>query len=147
VPWKVALGNHDYDGDYYAQIEFTNSPLNPMGLWECPAKNYMFEKQIRSATILDEHQASFLETSRIDVAFFCLDSNGAQASVCKRHPRMKEDLRDNIRELSEKLADCKAKWKIVFAHHPMYTKVKMHTYLCAVCILFARTIACLYTDR
>ena len=33
APWYVVLGNHDYGWNPQAQIDFTNHPSNPEGIW------------------------------------------------------------------------------------------------------------------
>ncbi len=45
VPWRVVLGNHDYEGTPLAEILFTTSELNEsLGcLWQLPAKNHVVD--------------------------------------------------------------------------------------------------------
>lgn len=116
VPWKVCLGNHDYSKNPLAQIEFTYHPLNPSGLWQCPSKNYSFTTQVLHPNLSDP----------ASVEFFCLDTNGAQFSCRQKYKTIVEDLKGYIRELAEKLENSTARWKIVFAHHPLYTKSIKH---------------------
>jgi len=111
VPWKVCLGNHDYYGCPEAQIDFTRCPLNPGGLWQCDGQNYTFTAELPDGGAVD---------------FFALDTNGCQESVRRARPHLKEDLRHYIRDLDEKLRQSQATWKVVFGHHPMYTKGVNH---------------------
>jgi predicted phosphodiesterase len=67
------------------------------------------------------------------VDFFALDTNGAQFSV-RRHfdaggvgpTDIEELLNDDIASLREELARSRARVKIVFCHHPMYTRGAQH---------------------
>jgi len=60
------------------------------------------------------------------VDFFGIDTNGAQISVRKKMPHMENELHENKKWLAESLAASDATWKIVFAHHPLYTKSRDH---------------------
>jgi len=111
VPWKVCLGNHDYYGNPQAQIDFTNSPLNPHGLWQCEGQNYTFTAALADGGSVD---------------FFALDTNGCQESVRYFHPDLQEALKEYVHELDKKLQQSTATWKVVFAHHPIYTKGVKH---------------------
>ena len=43
VPWRLILGNHDYQTNPQAQIDFTNDQRrNRGGLWQMPAPTYSF---------------------------------------------------------------------------------------------------------
>jgi hypothetical protein len=48
VPWKVVLGNHDYEGVPEAQVEFMTSAENAAtgNLWHCPSVNYSFDVRV-----------------------------------------------------------------------------------------------------
>lgn len=71
VPWKIALGNHDYGEDPRAQVKFTNSEKNPQGLWQCPNNVYEFSLDRRGISIHDDRRPD----DRL-VEFFCIDTNG-----------------------------------------------------------------------
>jgi acid phosphatase len=116
VPWKMTLGNHDYRGNPWAQIEYSSHSSNPDGLWQFPALNYSFNVPL-SDTADDSFQS---------IDFFEIDTNGVQSSVTSKFPQLKEDIALYIAELSQKLAASTAKWKIVFGHHPMYTQGLKH---------------------
>jgi hypothetical protein len=60
------------------------------------------------------------------IEFFELDTNGVQFSVRNTYPETEYLLKRFINELDVKLAASTAKWKIVFGHHPLYTKGKSH---------------------
>lgn len=121
VPWYATLGNHDYDGNPYAQIEFTDHPSNPYGgLWKMPSNNYQFSRHLHCNSNLDS------ELGVVSVDFFCVDTNGVQKSVRLKYPSVKQNLHDYKPVLQKQLMESQAKWKIVFGHHPMYTKGILH---------------------
>ena len=105
-PWHVVLGNHDYMANPVAQVDFTFSKRNVGGFWQMPARNYTFQ--------------------RGDVAFFALDTNGVQGHVRRDHKEQERQLFANIEWLDGELQKSRAKWKIVFGHHPMYTNGSEH---------------------
>ena len=94
APFFACLGNHDYFGNVGAQIEYsTNHPR-----WNMPAPYYSFKKQIgNNATA----EFFVLDTTPIEEGDY---STGSQ-----------------IRWLQDKLQACRADWKIVVGHHPLYT--------------------------
>jgi predicted phosphodiesterase len=110
VPWRVILGNHDYKGNPYAEVEFTYSNKNPDWLWYMPDFNYV---------INDEYYGKKMD-------FFVVDTNGAQFSLLKRNPQLSEVLKRNRVWLEEELGKSEAWWKIVLGHHPVYTKGRKH---------------------
>jgi len=111
VPWQATLGNHDYKGNVQAQISFTTHKNNPDGLWRLPSKCYVFRHVTPSGATVD---------------FFGIDTNGAHISVRKKMPHMENELHENKKWLAESLTASDATWKIVFAHHPLYTKSRDH---------------------
>ena len=116
IPWYAVLGNHDYEGTPTAQIEFTESDLNRSvgGLWRMPATTYSWKESFAPGGKSE------------DVEFFALDTNAAQAYILRAYPYLKAQLRKDIMRLDEQLAQSKAKFKIVFGHHPCYTKSNGH---------------------
>jgi len=111
VPWRMVLGNHDYKVNPQAQVEYTYAPENTTKLWYMPDKNYAITEQ-------------FPDGLKIDI--FAMDTNGAQNSVIKRYPGIREEVKKNKQWLLEALSKSKNPWKIVFAHHPLYTKGNRH---------------------
>eukprot|EP01038_Epipyxis_sp_PR26KG_P010456 gene10456-14044_t len=111
VPWRVVLGNHDYEGNAQAQIDYTNHESNPDKIWYCPSNNYEFSEIIRSSSN---------PQNITNVDFFALDTNGCQ------HQFLQQELVSNINNLNSKLNLSNAKWKIVFGHHPVHTKSRKH---------------------
>jgi acid phosphatase len=94
VPVYASLGNHDYDGDPEAQIAY--GQRNPR--WILPARYYTFTRA------LSETQC---------VQFFALDTTpihrGSSGSDAQ------------IEWLDVELAKSKARWRIVFGHHPVFS--------------------------
>jgi hypothetical protein len=111
VPWHVCLGNHDYDGNPKAQIDFTWSERNSGGYWQCPAEN---------------HEFSYPLPGGGHAEFFALDTNGCQYCVQRSYPKLFTEMKTNMGVLSDKLSESRATWKIVFGHHPAYTHGQRH---------------------
>ena len=116
VPWKMVLGNHDYEGAFQAQIDYTFSPNNDEGLWQCPGQCYKFTHEIMSKT----------GGPLTQVDFFALDTNGCQEDVRRHHPNLQRDLIRFRDQLQEDMLRSSADWKIVFGHHPLHTKGRHH---------------------
>lgn len=83
-----------------------------------PAQNYKFT----ISSPLSDHTT--LPSFAID--FFCLNTCGVQFSTRYRDPDLHMKLHSYISELADALRASTAKWKIVFAHHPMHTKGLKH---------------------
>jgi tartrate-resistant acid phosphatase type 5 len=111
VPWKVILGNHDYLGNPEAQIAYTSHERNQGGFWSMPNYHYTFKHIARSAN------------ESVSVDMFGIDSNACQGHVQRRHRKIWSDMTDQkawLRDVLDKSTE--SDWKIVFGHHPMYTK-------------------------
>lgn len=52
VPWQAVLGNHDYVGSDWAQIDFTTSDLNTDGLWQMPDRVCYFLSAVWALNLL-----------------------------------------------------------------------------------------------
>ena len=105
VPWHVVLGNHDYHGDCDAQIAYHQTSPR----WTMPARYYT-----RTEPIDADHAAEF----------FCLDTTPMKASDDLAIPTRNvhsQDVPKQLAWLEAALAASKAQWKIVIAHHPVYS--------------------------
>lgn len=111
VPWNIILGNHDYMGRPEAQINFTTSNQNIGGFWNMPHNYYKFSESIDDKVFVD---------------FFALDTNACQGHVQRSHPETISNLQLQKNWLIDELQHSDARWKIVFGHHPMYTKGRGH---------------------
>ena len=112
IPFFVALGNHDNGGagdqnqlgDH--EVEYAHKADRPSQKWHMPARYYRFTAPLGSDAPLAE--------------FFALDSTPVAP--------FREDSREAWKPqtygaaefawLHDALADSRARWKIVFAHHP-----------------------------
>jgi acid phosphatase len=114
VPWYIVLGNHDYGGNVQAQIDYTKTSKR----WNLPARYYSFEKKVEES---------------ISVLFIMMDSNPFIESY-KKGEKSNAELNDNsinelrqqdtqqqLRWLDSTLSVSTAIWKIVCAHHPIYS--------------------------
>jgi len=109
----LVLGNHDYGhkNSVESQLKYTNFKSNPDKLWQMPALNYTFSKPLKDGS----------------VDFFAYDSNPISPSLFKRNPELyKKQILNSKEWLKNSLAESKATWKIVYAHHPMYTSGAHH---------------------
>lgn len=105
--WYVTLGNHDYQGNVQAQLDY-NTQNNR---WKLPKRYYTIEKTIQSfprITLL----MVFMDTSPFDKN---LHLSGIHTDVTKQDTTLQKKWLDST------LANSKAQWKMVFGHHPLYT--------------------------
>jgi tartrate-resistant acid phosphatase type 5 len=106
VPWRVALGNHDYHGNSQAQIDY--SKTSPR--WRLPSRWY-----------------SFTETAPdgATVEFFVLDTSPFISGYYKDGAvKVKVAGQDTAAQLAwfqAAIARSTADWKLVVGHHPIYS--------------------------
>ncbi|MBP8256978.1 MAG: metallophosphoesterase [Opitutaceae bacterium] len=107
VPWYVALGNHDYHRNPEAQVAYTL--FSPR--WKMPARYYSVIRRIDTTTT---------------VQFFVIDST--PYTVSKQSPEeskfsdaARQDTSVQTAWLERALKASTAQWKIVCAHHPIYS--------------------------
>lgn len=94
VPVYASLGNHDHNGSVQAQIDYTR--INPR--WRMPAQYYSFSRKLDGDATVE---------------FFAVDSTPlhlGSAGIDKQ-----------LAWLDKALGESKARWKIVFGHHPLYS--------------------------
>lgn len=113
-PWYVALGNHDYEGNMQAQIDYSQVSRR----WEMPAP--YFEKIIK----IDKEnslQLLIIDTNPYVESYFGNDEKFPQLSA--------QDTQKQMEWLEERLNDKnpKIKWRIVVGHHPLYSGGKRKT--------------------
>ena len=106
VPWRVILGNHDYHGDCDAQIAYAKASKR----WTMPARYYTRTEQVDAVNSVD---------------FFYLDTTpmaNLDAGEMKYHGNLKsQDVPKQVAWLESALKSSLAPWKIVIAHHPVYS--------------------------
>jgi tartrate-resistant acid phosphatase type 5 len=105
--WYVTLGNHDYEGNVQAQLDYNTKNSQ----WKLPKRYYTVEKTLQSfprITLL----MVFLDTSPFDKN---LHTSGVHTDVTQQDTTLQKKWLDST------LANSKAQWKMVFGHHPLYT--------------------------
>lgn len=100
-----------------AEIEYHYSERNSDGLWCLPDNCYTFSYELERP---DAQQPPAI------VEFFGFDSNACQDHVVRWYPHVVDDMKGYISDLSKNLKASQADWKVLFAHHPIYTKGKGH---------------------
>ena len=109
TPWYLALGNHDYRGNPQAQVDYTATSRR----WRMPARYF---------------SQSFAASDGLPIDLFVIDTS----PTVKRYDSIREhdQLRANVesqnvpaqlRWLDSALARSRAAWKIVAAHHPVFS--------------------------
>jgi tartrate-resistant acid phosphatase type 5 len=105
VPWKSVAGNHDYLGSIPAQIAL--SKADP--LWHYPSR-YYFEEMNQGTILL-----AFLDTTPMFYAGNDLRNFETSSGVS-----LEAAIRDQqLRDLKKSLSSSRAKFKLVFGHHPL----------------------------
>ena len=107
VPWYPALGNHDYDGDPDAEVEY--SAKNKY--WEMPGRYYTFVKRINS---------------NISVRFIVLDTQGLILEYKNITDTTKYDKITQYAWLTDLLSGVREEWIIVIGHHPVFSASHRH---------------------
>ena len=90
IQFYHVLGNHDYHGNVRSQINYTNLSER----WNLPYNFYCFSKKIGDTM----------------VEFFAIDTNLSNLSANKKKIQEKWVI--------ESLRNSKARWRIVYGHHP-----------------------------
>lgn len=104
-PWYISLGNHDYQGNIQAQMDY--GKINPN--WILPDRYYTFVKKSPDGQ---------------KVRFVIIDTNPYVSSYYS-HPLYKEamaaqDTASQTHWLDSVLVHSREEWKIVIGHHPIY---------------------------
>ena len=110
VPWYVALGNHDYQGDPQAQVDYTQVSRR----WHMPARYFSVVKRIDDSTTVE---------------LFILDTTPFVKEYRKepKYARVAHaDTGPQLHWLDSALAASTAQWKIAFGHHPVYSASPKH---------------------
>ena len=109
VDWYPVLGNHDYRGNWQAQIDYSKVSRR----WQMPSQYYAKNIDLEgdSALIL------FIDTSPL---------NPDYADEKKYQEAYKQGSQEQLGWIEEQLASSQAKWKVVIGHHPLYSSGKRY---------------------
>ncbi len=107
-PWFVALGNHDYEGNVQAQIDYSQISRR----WEMPSR--YFEK------LIEIDNGKYLQLLVIDTNPFI---EKYQQEKTKYLGIEKQNTKKQLKWIEKKLANQNPNivWKIVVGHHPLYS--------------------------
>jgi tartrate-resistant acid phosphatase type 5 len=108
IPWYVALGNHDYRGVPQAQIDYSKVSNR----WHMPSRYYKVSGSQIGAAHLDLFvidTSPLVHKYRKDVHSVIADNVSTQ------------DVPAQLRWLDEQLSQSTAPWKLVVAHHTVYS--------------------------
>lgn len=106
IPWYVTLGNHDYFGNFQAEIDYGKDHPN----WILPTNYYVRDFKLgkdRSARFIFLDSSPYLRDYRQHPGLY--------------HDIDRQDPDTETRWLKQQLDDDAPTWKLVFAHHPLYT--------------------------
>ena len=110
IDWHPVLGNHDYLGNWQAQIDYSSVSRR----WQMPSQYYSKQHQLEDGS---EVLLLFLDTSPL---------NPRYAKRSKYAETQKQDGSGQMQWLHSQLANSTAKWKIVIGHHPLYSSGKRY---------------------
>jgi tartrate-resistant acid phosphatase type 5 len=102
VPWHVALGNHDHDGNVRAQIDYMQ--INPR--WILPSHYYKRTMRLPDGGLAD---------------FFFLDTDPIRSEYQSWARVVYFPSSKQVAWLERELASSRAPWKIVVGHHPLFS--------------------------
>ncbi|WP_286234328.1 purple acid phosphatase family protein [Thalassotalea sediminis] len=108
VDWYPTLGNHDYRGNWQAQIAYSQVSRR----WQMPSQYYAKNSTLEDGT---EILYLFIDTSPL---------NPAYKSEAKYAETQQQDAKKQLDWIKKQLATTTADWKIVIGHHPLYSSGK-----------------------
>lgn len=109
--WYITLGNHDYRGNWQAQIDYSTLSRR----WNLPQPYYT--------------KAFQLDATGDTVLMVFIDSNPLNPEYkneAKYAETQKQDSAAQLAWLKHTLSQSQAKWKIVIGHHPLYSSGKRY---------------------
>ncbi len=104
IPFYAVLGTIDYRSNPQAQVEYSRLSSR----WRMPDRYYTFSSVVDDSTT---------------VQFFCLDSYPI-VRLSREGPvtsKGRQSAHDQLHWLEHQLARSTARWKIIAAHHPLYS--------------------------
>lgn len=108
--WYATLGNHDYRGNWQAQIDYSNKSRR----WNMPAQYYARHWQLQNGA---EVLILFIDTSPLNPAYQTQEKYAEAA---------RQDAASQLGWIKQQLAGSQAHWKIVIGHHPLYSSGKRY---------------------
>jgi hypothetical protein len=111
--WFVVLGNHDYKTNPQAQIDYSKISRR----WKMPAR--YFTQKLESGKE-NETLLVFLDTSPFEKKYYTDEEDLFRENV----QAQAADTITQKKWLDSVLVNSKAKWKLVFGHHPFYSAGK-----------------------
>ena len=106
IPWQVILGNHDYHGNCDAQLAYART--HPR--WNMPARYFQQTHPIDKATNADFF---YLDTTPMVKSYWRYGKTAANVAT--------QNVQRQLDWFKSALAASRARWKIVVAHHPIYS--------------------------
>ncbi|HTY59283.1 MAG TPA: metallophosphoesterase [Bacteroidota bacterium] len=111
VPWYIALGNHDYEGNVEAELAYASMSAR----WIQPARYFAFTREVSGGNT---------------VLFVVLDSSPFVREYLKderdQHHVRGQNTALQIQWCDSVLSHSQAKWKFAFFHHPAYSAGTKH---------------------
>jgi hypothetical protein len=108
--WYVVPGNHDYKGNVQAEIDYTNIDRR----WNMPAR-YFSKKIYISEDSSQQVLLVFIDTTPL-ISQYYSSPDHAENVKTQDTAAQRKWLEQVLSENSPNI-----KWKLVFAHHPLYT--------------------------
>ncbi|GFD89036.1 acid phosphatase [Tenacibaculum sp. KUL152] len=110
IDWHPVLGNHDYRGNWQAQIDYSNKSRR----WQMPHQYYSKTLTLENG---DTVLVVFTDTSPL---------NPDYANEEKYKEAYAQGSKTQLAWLHNVLSDSSHKWKIVIGHHPLYSSSKRY---------------------
>lgn len=110
IDWYATLGNHDYRGNWQAQIDYSDISRR----WQMPAQYYA-----KTVDVTGKAKALllFIDTSPL---------NPDYQTEEKYAEAMQQDGESQLKWINQQLSESQAQWKIVIGHHPLYSSGKRY---------------------
>jgi tartrate-resistant acid phosphatase type 5 len=111
IPWYITLGNHDYEGNVEAELEYAKASQR----WTQPARYYSFTRRLPDST---------------EILFVVIDSSPFVEEYINEkgdgHHVRGQDTGRQLQWCDSVLSESSALWKFAFFHHPAYSASSKH---------------------